>query len=197
MGSKWEYRVSNPTQSPSVYMSERYAYLWKTSNVKLVSAPYLDKERALVYAREPYIGKFKTKKGTEPFYLINFHARKRSDNPQKEIKHFAQYPQRLDTKRLLMLGDFNLNEKHPVWNDLYDQGFKSGLENTLTTLNKECKKGNYLHHSKDNIYFHPSEINNVKSGVIDLVKDCSNLSNTRMLSDHLPVFMECIIRNEN
>jgi deoxyribonuclease-1-like protein len=28
MGSKWDYQISNPTKSPSVYMSERYAFLW-------------------------------------------------------------------------------------------------------------------------------------------------------------------------
>lgn len=191
MGSKWDYRISDPTQSPSVYMSERYAYLWKTSVVTLLSKPYLDQELALTCAREPYIAKFKTKNGTEPFYLINFHARTYNDRPQDELKHFAQYPQRLATKRCLILGDFNLSETHQVWNDLYHQGFDSALKNTPTTLKKECKDGDYTNHSMDNIYFHPSEINKISSGVINLVQDCSNLANVRTLSDHLPIFMEC------
>ena len=191
MGSKWDYRVSDPTQSPSVYMSERYAYLWKTSVVTLVTKPYLDQELALTCAREPYIAKFKTKKGTKPFYLINFHARTHNDKPEDEIKHFGQYTQRLATERFLILGDFNLNENHEVWNELYHQGFHSALKNTATTLKKECKEGKYMNHSIDNIYFHSSEINKVNSGVINLVQECSNLAKTRTLSDHLPIFMEC------
>src|SRR5690554_4672329 len=35
MGYKWDYQISDPTKSPTVYISERYAYLWKTSKVSL------------------------------------------------------------------------------------------------------------------------------------------------------------------
>src|SRR5690554_2205222 len=43
-GAKWDYRISNPTNSPSGYISERYAFLWKTSKMDLVGRAYLDKD---------------------------------------------------------------------------------------------------------------------------------------------------------
>src|SRR5690606_31764040 len=41
-GEKWEYIVSNPTMSSSPQASERYAYLWKSSKVKLLGRGWLD-----------------------------------------------------------------------------------------------------------------------------------------------------------
>lgn len=37
-GTKWDYAISNPTSS-SAYKTERYAYLWKTSRVRLKGKP--------------------------------------------------------------------------------------------------------------------------------------------------------------
>src|SRR5690625_7221865 len=33
MGFQWDYQVSDPTQSPSPYIRERYAFLWKPPRV--------------------------------------------------------------------------------------------------------------------------------------------------------------------
>lgn len=188
MGSKWDYQISAPTKSPSVYISERYAFLWKTSKVKLKNKPYLDMELEFKVNREPYIAKFI--KGDDPFFIINFHARTHSDNPEEEIFHFKDYPDRLDSKRIFIAGDFNLNEKHEVWNPLYNLGFKPSLRNTPTTLKTKCKNNNYLNHSIDNIYYNSSHIQQIQSGTVNFVKECDNLSNARSLSDHLPVFIE-------
>ncbi|MBD0831305.1 endonuclease/exonuclease/phosphatase family protein [Aestuariibaculum sp. TT11] len=191
MGYKWDYRVSDPTNSPSAYISERYAYLWKTSKVKLLNKAFLDKELEDECLREPFIGKFQMKKGGDPFYIINFHSRKFNDRPEEEIIHFKYYPERLDSDRIILAGDFNLNEKHKVWNNLYKIGFKSALKETKTTLKTKCSNGLYLNHSIDNIYFTSSTIKSTSSGSIDIVKDCLNLENARFLSDHLPVYMNC------
>jgi len=193
MGSKWDYRISNPTNSSSVYISERYAFLWKTSKVKMTSRAYLDSELEDKCYREPFIGKFLLKNGTEPFYVINFHSRKFNDNPEEEIVFFKAYPKRLKSDRVFIVGDFNLNENHEVWDNLYEIGFESALKNTRTTLKTKCKNGNYLNYSIDNIYYTSSSIQMLQSGSIDFVNDCYNLENARFLSDHLPVFMECII----
>src|SRR5690554_2699648 len=61
MGSKWDYQISNPTKSPSVYMSERYAFLWKTSKVNIVHRAYLDEDLEELCYREPFIAKFNFK----------------------------------------------------------------------------------------------------------------------------------------
>ncbi|MCH4552205.1 endonuclease/exonuclease/phosphatase family protein [Aestuariibaculum lutulentum] len=191
MGNKWDYRVSDPTNSPSAYISERYAYLWKTSKVKLLNKASLDKELENECLREPFIGKFQMKKGGEPFYVINFHSRKFNDRPEEEIIHFKYYPERLNSERILLAGDFNLNEKHNVWENLYKIGFKPALKDTKTTLKIKCKNGNYLNHSIDNIYFTQSGIKMISSGSIDIVENCGNLEKARFLSDHLPVYLNC------
>ncbi|QXP71258.1 endonuclease/exonuclease/phosphatase family protein [Polaribacter sp. R2A056_3_33] len=193
MGSKWDYQISNPTKSPSVYMSERYAILWKTSKVSILEKAYLDKDLEDKCFREPFIGKFKLKKGKTPFYVVNFHSRKHNDHPEEEIKFLKDYPKRLNTNNIFIVGDFNLNERHKVWDDLYGLGFKSAVKNKKTTLKMACKKDVYLNHSIDNIYYNSSEVQIINSNHLDFVKTCDNLKTARMLSDHLPVFLECII----
>jgi len=190
MGSKWDYSISDSTKSPSANISERYAFLWKTSKVKLVKKPYLDKELEDLCFREPYIAKFKLKKGEETFYVINYHSRKHYDKPEEEIVHFKKIPKRLDSNRIFIVGDFNLTEEHKVWGDLYNLGFKPSLTNTPTTLKIKCKNGNYFNYAIDNIFFNSTNIEIVNSGRIDFVKNCENLKTARYISDHLPVFME-------
>jgi deoxyribonuclease-1-like protein len=192
MGSKWDYRVSDPTKSPSVYISERYAFFWKTSKVKLKTRAYLDTTLETECFREPFIGKFQTAE-SEPFYIVNFHSRKFNDHPEEEIIYFKDYPKKLKSDRVLIVGDFNLDENHSVWNNLYDKGFKSALKNTGTTLKTKCKQGDYISHAIDNIYYTSSDIKMINSGKNDFVKDCFHLKNARFLSDHLPVYIECVI----
>ncbi len=57
MGSKWNYAVSDPTSGDS-YKRERYAFLWKTSSVKLANHPWLEKNYASEIDREPYYATF-------------------------------------------------------------------------------------------------------------------------------------------
>jgi deoxyribonuclease-1-like protein len=125
--------------------------------------------------------------------VVNFHSRKHNDHPEKEIMYFNNYPKKLASNNVFILGDFNLNERHEVWDDLYNLGFKSAVEKKKTTLKMVCKNGVYLNHSIDNIYYNSSEVRFVNSDHLDFVKTCSDLKNARMLSDHLPVFLECII----
>ncbi|WP_282032230.1 endonuclease/exonuclease/phosphatase family protein [Winogradskyella eximia] len=188
-GAKWDYRISDPTKSPSVYMSERYAYLWKTSKIDIQGRAYLDKELAEEIVREPYIAEFKEKSTGYKFHVVNFHSRKHDDSPELEISHFINYQERLNTDNLLIVGDFNLNEKHKVWDDFYKKGFESAVKNSKTTLKRKCTFGQYLSHSIDNIYY-TKEIELKNSGVVDYIKTCENLKAARLISDHLPVFLE-------
>lgn len=100
-GNKWDYRISNPTKSPSANMSERYAYVWKTAKLNLINKPYLDTSLEDVLIREPYIVEFKAKKKTESFFLINYHSRVHNQNPEKEIIYFMEYPERLKTENII------------------------------------------------------------------------------------------------
>jgi len=191
MGSKWDYRISAPTKSPSAYISERYAFLWKTSKVKLLNRAYLDTELENLCYREPYIGKFqsKTSPDTLSFYVINFHSRKFNDNPEEEIIYFKEYSNRLNSDNIIILGDFNLDETHKVWLNFYKEGYKPALKDTKTTLKTKCKNNSYLNYPIDNIYYFKG-INHIASGVNDFVGSCQNLETARTLSDHLPIHLE-------
>lgn len=194
MGSKWDYRVSDPTNSPSAYSSERYAFLWKTSKIQISGRPYLDKYLEQICTREPYIGKFKLKKSNGAFYVINVHSRKFDDHPEKEIKYFASYPKRLNSETILIVGDFNLSETHEVWKNLYQMGFNSAIRKTPTTLKTTCKSGGYLNHHIDNVFYSSNHFEHVNAQAIDFVKSCDSLVLARNLSDHLPVMLEFKIR---
>lgn len=189
MGFQWDYQVSDPTKSPSVYISERYAFLWKPSRVQIVHRAYLDTELEDLCYREPFIAEFRPRGKEESFYLINYHSRKYDDNPEEEIIHFIDYPKRLNSDRILIAGDFNLSETHDVWRPFYRNGFANAIKNQRTTLKWKCKDGDYLSHPIDNIYF-SSAIKKVEAGSIDFVISCENLKRAREISDHLPVFLE-------
>ncbi len=189
-GFSWDYSISNPTKSPSSNMSERYAFIWKKSKINIVYKPYLDSNLEDVVIREPFIGEFKIKNKKESLILVNFHSRVHSQNPEEEIVFFEKYPDRLKNNKVIILGDFNLNEQHTVWNALYQKGFKPAIQKTPTTLKRKCTNNRYLNHSIDNIYYNSKYINLYDSGRIDFVKSCSNLTEARQISDHLPVYVE-------
>lgn len=195
LGSKWDYTISNSTNSSSSYVSERYAFLWKTSKIKISKSAYLDKELEQKIEREPYIAMFEFKPNKSSFYIINMHARTYNKHPEMEISNFKNYPKKLNTDALIILGDFNLNEKHTVWNPLYKMGFTSAIKNQPTTLKRKCVKGNYLNYPIDNIYYNKAYFKQEKSYVIDFVKNCKNLLISRKISDHLPVVSELLIMN--
>ena len=189
LGNKWDYSISKPTKSPSNYINERYAYIWKTSKLTLLKKAYLDSDLENIIEREPYLAQFEIRKSKKLFYFINIHARVYNKHPETEIAHFKKYPKKLKTDNIIILGDFNLNEKHSVWNPLYKMEFKPAVKETPTTLKRKCENGNYTNHAIDNIYYNSSKMKKINAGVIDFVGNCKNLQNARMLSDHLPVFI--------
>lgn len=189
-GANWDYRVSDPTKSPSSHMSERYAFLWNTSKITLVNRPYLDRALADICFREPFIGEFKAKGESETFFVVNYHSRKHDDQPEEEIQYFDQYPDRLSSDRVLICGDFNLTEEDVVWNSLKNLGFASVLIEAPTTLKRKCKEDNYYNYAIDNIFYPSQGFSLVESGRVDFVGDCGNLEKARGISDHLPVYAE-------
>ena len=60
-GSKWDYVISDPTSS-SAYKTERYAFIWKTSIVKKIGKPWLEKKYHLEIDREPFYCTFEYNK---------------------------------------------------------------------------------------------------------------------------------------
>lgn len=188
-GSNWDYRVSDPTHSPSVYISERYAMLWQAARLRLKRPPRLDVELAEVCDREPYFAAFLLKGSPEPFYVITFHARRFDNDPQLEIRHFTSYSERLGSN-FLICGDFNLDEQHPVWDPLEAAGLRPVVQRTPTTLKRKCQDGDYFNYPIDNIFYPTQHWTLLRSGRVDFVGTCTNLEAARGISDHLPVWAE-------
>jgi len=187
MGHDWDYRISDPTDSPQ-YKTERYAFLWKTDRVKLLGRPWLEPSLPAAVFREPFLGRFEFK--GKNFLVASFHARRGADKPEEEVPYLSgmigQYPNDL----LLFIGDFNLPESHPAFDGLEEKGYLPVLFRQPTTLRQSCT-GNYLSENLDN-FFLPPQIRALRSGIVDTVGDCPNLKKARQLSDHLPLWAEII-----
>lgn len=185
MGFAWDYRISDPTNSPP-YKGERYAFLWKPSRVQNLGSFWLEESLPETVFREPYMGRFRFKGKT--ILIANFHARRSADKPEEEIPLLASLPALYSADRLIFLGDFNLQESHHAFGSLQTLGYRPALQNQPTSLRQSCTTG-YFSEALDNIFFPPS-LRLLDSGIIDTVGDCSNLKNARGLSDHVPVWME-------
>ncbi|MFT5167264.1 MAG: deoxyribonuclease-1-like protein [Saprospiraceae bacterium] len=186
MGTKWDYRISDPTSSPGRRV-ERYAYLWKTSKVTINGRPWLDKEDEPTIYREPYLARFSIK--GEKVLIVNYHSRTYKDGPDPEIKCFYKYPDRFQNERIIIAGDFNTYPEAPVFIGLKNIGFLPSLNHQKTTLKKGCgENGEYLYHPIDYIFYAKHQFNLLDAGVVDFVQDCNKLDLARQLSDHLPVW---------
>nr|WP_294776610.1 endonuclease/exonuclease/phosphatase family protein [uncultured Flavobacterium sp.] len=186
-GAKWDYAVSNPTSS-SAYKTERYAFLWKTSRVRLVNKPWLEKQYGLLIDREPYYATFEYNK--KQFTLANFHAITKSKQPETEIKHFKNLPAQYPNLNIVFLGDFNCPQTHTVFNPLKKMGYKPVFENQKTSLKKSCQQNNCLSNEFDNIFYNSNAIviNNPKA--IHFYKDFEDFAKAREISDHIPLTVE-------
>lgn len=184
MGFAWDYRISEPTNSPP-YKGERYAFLWKPSRVQNLGRFWLEESFPEIVFREPYMGRFQFDGKT--FLIANFHARRGPDRPEEEIPLLPALHSLYPNDRLVFLGDFNLQETHPAFDPLEALGYRPALQNQPTSLRQSCTT-TYFSEALDNIFFPPS-IRMVRSGIIDTVGDCDNLKSARGLSDHVPVWI--------
>ncbi len=185
MGFKWDYRISDPTNSPIKGQSERYAFLWKTSKLDMIYKPYLDSILDNVCIREPFIGRFRLRTNKEQFILVNFHSRRFDQHPEEEVKYFYDYPKRFEFP-VIIAGDFNMSEKEAVFDGLYKLGYIPSVNDQKSTLKHSIENGNYLNHAIDNIYL-PPKTHLIEGKTIDFVKSFTTLEEARMISDHLPV----------
>ena len=187
-GARWDYKVSDPTNSSSG-KKERYAFLWKTKKVQLVGRPWLDKTFDDIIIREPYLARFKFE--NENILLVNYHSRVHDEQPEKEVVCFYQYPKLFEGESIVIAGDFNKYVSDKVFEPLRAMGFQPNLENQKTTLKRKCgKQGEYLNHPIDYILVDTDALEMKDAGVLDHVRDCSQLKIARTLSDHLAVWVK-------
>lgn len=186
MGSKWDYIVSNPTTGSS-YKTERYAFIWKTSKLKLKGKPWLEQQYKIEIDREPYFGTF-IDQGRE-FTLVNFHAITKSKQPETEIKYFKFLPQQYANLNLIFCGDFNCPQSHSVFNPLKKMGYTPALIGQKTSLKQKCNNDQCLASEYDNIFYKKDLFNVQKTGIVPFYKSFTDLAEARKISDHLPIFI--------
>ncbi|MCD0472195.1 endonuclease/exonuclease/phosphatase family protein [Flavobacterium sp. JAS] len=186
-GSKWDYSISNPTSSSS-YKTERYAFIWKTSKIKLKGNTWLEKKYYLEIDREPYFATFEINK--KLITLVSFHAITKSKQPETEIKYFKFLPQQYPDLNLVFLGDFNCPQSHTVFNPLKKKGYTPILQNQKTTLKQKCNADNCLASEFDNIFYKSETTKYINSGIISFHKKFASLKEARKISDHIPIWFE-------
>ncbi|GLR15877.1 endonuclease/exonuclease/phosphatase family protein [Portibacter lacus] len=194
-GAKWDYRISDPTQSSSPYKSERYAFLWKTSKVTITGgAPKLISSLSSIVEREPFLIQFKTK-SKEVITLLNYHS----------CTHTKFYPERAEIKAIsnwllnqtfhnvIWCGDMNLVIDDIAFEKILSSGYTSVLSGQKTSLKMKCTEGNYLSRAEDNVLYNLSTLNYKGGKVLDFVSkgDCEDVTWKRTsYSDHLSIEIE-------
>lgn len=186
-GSKWDYIVSDPTTGNS-YKTERYAFLWKTSKLKLKGNAWLEQKYNLEIDREPYFATFEQDK--KVFTLVTFHAITKSKQPETEIKYFKFLPAEYPNLNLIFAGDFNCPQSHTVFNPLRGMGYKSVFEKQKTSLKKDCYNDDCLASEFDNFWYHSERISIKNLKAIKFYEQFENLKEAREISDHIPITVE-------
>lgn len=172
MGAKWDYRVSDKTQSTSSQKSERYAFLWKTSKLTVTSGgPRLLSELTSYVEREPYFIQFKS--NNKILTIINYHACTHKDDypERKEINDISQWLIDKSYDNVIWAGDMNLEIDDIAFRPILQHGFKNVLNGEKTSLKKSCKNGNYLSRSEDNILYKMKDFKQKSAKVLDFIYD--------------------------
>ena len=190
MGAAWDYVVSDPTSS---YGSgtERYAFVWKKSRVKLVGRPWLEKKYGGQIEREPYFATFSS--SGKSFTVAGFHAIPKSKQPETEIKYLQFLPEEYPDLNLIFAGDFNLPQSHSVFGPLRKMGYVSALVNQKTSLRQKCLSDGCLASEFDNIFYKPEHIKVTEKGIIHFYRNVETFEKARLISDHVPVYMKFVL----
>lgn len=189
-GHQWDYVISDPTTS-SAYTTERYAFLWKKALVKKVGTPWLEQHYSLAIDREPFYCTFDYQGKT--FTLANFHAITKSKQPEREIKYFKFLPALYPQLNLIFVGDFNCPQSHTVFNPLKKMGYEALLIGQKTTLKQNKKNNESLASEFDNM-FYDLKVNKMDGGVLHFYQQLPTLQEARLISDHLPIWMQFSIK---
>jgi deoxyribonuclease-1-like protein len=189
-GSQWQYIISEPTSSYFNYQQrERYAYIWKSSVVRLIGKAYLDRQLERIIEREPFRAVFDYK--NHPIELVNFHALPKKKNPEKEIRylHLLDTPVKIYAR--IILGDFNCVHTHEAFAILKAKGYEVALHNQRTTMKQDCRNDECLASAYDNMLYTSGQLRVGKKGAIPFYKSFNrDMKRARKLSDHLPIYAE-------
>jgi endonuclease/exonuclease/phosphatase family metal-dependent hydrolase len=191
MGSKWDYAISDPTNSPSSQISERYAYLWKTSKVQKHGDASLLSPLSQIVHREPYYIRFMV--GANFLDIINYHSRThvaKANGEELEVSAISDWLEAFQADNIILAGDFNLEHTHDVFNKIKMNGYQNCLDGDKTSLKQTCKEGNYLSSAEDNIFIKSLHFVVQEAKVLSFINNdnCHLLKDLRnSYSDHLPI----------
>ena len=203
-GADYDYRVSDPTRSSSSALSERYAFLWRTSTVRLRRRPRLVRAFAKTVEREPYLARFHWR--GQDFRIANFHARPRKHEPEREIAALRPMLTDYADLPLFLLGDFNVPSRHTVFFPWIRAGYALALGGQATTLRRKAPRDgeDVYYRESDNIVLPANRVRVLERGILDVVGFCESISRQRRigvpegpdgltlantLSDHAPVYL--------
>lgn len=185
-GSKWDYVISDPTNS-TPGRAERYAFLWKPSRVKKIGEAWLDKNFQMQIEREPYMAQFE--QNGKRFTVASMHALPKKHQPETEIKYLQYFPERYPGQALLFCGDFNCPQTHNVFLPLKKAGYLPAFKGQKTTLKTKCNGSDCLASEYDNIFFDQRKIQAIASGIVPFHLSFADVLLARRISDHLPVYL--------
>lgn len=188
-GAAWDYRISKPTTGPG---TERYAFLWKPSRLRLLGRAWLEASLADSLDREPYLARFEHRKSGHTLLVASLHAVPTSKNPEREIALLDRLHWQYETDHVVLVGDFNLDEDDSAFDDLRSLGYAAVLDDQPTSLRRTRRDGpnGHLASEYDNIFYETAPLRNVRGGVLDFTPRFSTLKDARSLSDHLPVYAD-------
>ena len=185
-GSKWDYIISEPTTSLNPSSQERYAFIWKTGQVKKVGKCWLDQNYENEIDREPFMGTFDYQGNT--FTLVSFHAVPKKKNPETELKYFKFFPKLYPKLNLIFLGDFNCPQSHTVFNPIKNNGFAPILVNQKTSLRQKCIQNDCLASEYDNLFYDKQKIKILQKGIVAFHSNFKSMKEARKISDHVPIW---------
>jgi len=188
-GFAWDYRISPRTTGDG---TERYAFLWKPSRVRLVGQAWLESSLADPIDREPYLARFEHRKTGQRFLVVSFHAVPTSKDPAHEIALLDRLHRQYEADHLVLLGDFNLDEDDVAFDELRRLGYRAVLDDQPTSLGRKRDPGpnGHLASEYDNVFVETGPLRAARGGVLDFTDRFASLKEARSLSDHLPVFVD-------
>lgn len=185
LGAQWDYRLSDPTSGRG---SERYAFLWKPSRVRLEGRPFLEQSLEGTIDREPYLARFTLRETGRTLLVASFHAVPRSKNPMLENQQLDLLHRRYLADDLVIVGDFNQPGHHHAFDRLGAAGFAPVIEQK-TTIRMERREGrDHLANPYDNIFVETGPLRVREAGAVDFTDAFPVLKDARYISDHLPVY---------
>jgi endonuclease/exonuclease/phosphatase family metal-dependent hydrolase len=188
-GFQWDYRLSDPTTGDG---TERYAFLWKPSRVRIVGRPWLEESLAATIDREPFCGRFENRRTGERLLVASLHAVPRSKDPEHEIRQLPDLHRQYGDDHIVIVGDFNLDEDDAAFDGLRALGYGQVLDDQPTSLRRKRRDGPMGHFANeyDNIFYESTPLRVRQSGIMDFTRRFETLRAARRISDHVPLYAD-------